>query len=339
MAKIGALDLEKHLERVEPVPVYALVGNDEALRARSLGILEGFAAPQDEPGSSVRRFDGGGEPSDVFGELRTAPFLGMAGRRAVVVEDGDAFLKSHGEKLVAYLKSPSRTGSLILLVKRLDGRTNVARAIRSVGLEVDCEGATWNQARTWCRERAREKGKQISSEAAYALVEAVGPNVLALENELEKLVAYVGEAGSITAADVGEMTAQARSRSIYELGQAVAAGDTAESLRLCDDLLLRGERREGIIAVLARQVRQYWQLRRLAQRNASPAEMARAAGMPPFAVRKVSPVVRRLSDNWFARRLQMLSDADHESKTASLRSGEEQTWLETLLVRLCEAGR
>jgi len=96
MPVVKALKLEDHLRKAEPAPVYALVGQDDALRSRSLRLLEAFAAPPEQPGSSVRRFEGVPEARDVFGELRTVPFLGMAGRRVAVVEQGDAFLKAHG---------------------------------------------------------------------------------------------------------------------------------------------------------------------------------------------------------------------------------------------------
>ena len=138
MPTVKALSLEEHLKRGQPAPVYALVGADDALRSRSLRLLEVFAAPADQPGSTVRRFEGAAEPRDVFGELRTVPFLGMQGRRAVVLEDGDAFLKSHGEPLAEYIRKPSRTATLIICLGKLDMRTSAAKAIESAGTLVDC---------------------------------------------------------------------------------------------------------------------------------------------------------------------------------------------------------
>ena len=315
MPTVKALGLEEHLKRVEPAPVYALVGQDDALRSRSLSLLEAFAAPADQPGSSVRRFEGPAEPRDVFGELRTVPFLGMQGRRAVVIVDGDAFLKSHGEPMAGYVQKPSRAATLIICLNKLDMRTSVAKGIESGGMIVDCAPPT-----------------------ARALVEAVGPNLLALEGELQKLALYAEGGRAITPQDVAEVVPQGRERSAFDLGSAIARGDAASALRLCDELLLRGEAKEGIIAILARQVRQYWQVKRLARQGAAEREIARQTGMPGFAARRAAEAVEGLSDDWFAGRLEMLARADYESKTTSLRSGEEEVWLESLLVRLCGRG-
>ncbi|MFW6188817.1 MAG: DNA polymerase III subunit delta [Planctomycetota bacterium] len=334
MAEAQALHLDKQLGN-EPASVYALVGEDDALQTRALELLERFAAPEDQPGSTVRRFEETPEPADVFGELRTVPFMGMEGRRLVVLEAADEFVNKHSDPLTKYLERPSRTGTLVLCLKSLDGRTRAAKAIDSAGMVVDCSKLRWKDARGWLRSAARERGKSLTREAVYNLVEAVGPNLLALENELEKLALYVGERETITEEDVGEMAAEARSRSVFDLGQAVAAGDTAEALRLCEELLLRGERVVMIIGVLARQVRRYWQMKRLLRDDASQNEIARATGMPGFAVRNVRKDVENRPEAWFPRRLRMLSEADYESKTKSPRAREEQLWLETLLARLC----
>jgi len=338
MPVVKALKLEDHLRKAEPAPVYALVGQDDALRSRSLRLLEAFAAPPEQPGSSVRRFEGVPEARDVFGELRTVPFLGMAGRRVAVVEQGDAFLKAHGAPAAEYMERPSRTGTLILCLDRLDMRTAAAKAIRSAGTVVDCGPPSWSDARAFVADLARRAGKKMSSAAASAMVEAIGPNLLALESEFQKLALYVGERGAIAEDDVAEMVTRGRQRSAFDLGAAVAGRDAAEALRLTDQLLLRGEAKEGIIAILAHQVRQYWQVARLLRRKTSERDISRRVGMPLFAVRRASRAVAGLSDDWFARRLEILAQADYESKTTSLRSGEEEVWLESLLVRLCGRG-
>ena len=245
MPTVKALALEQHLKESKPAPVYALAGPDEALRTRSLHLIEPFAAPADQPGSSVRRFEGTPEPREVFGELRTVPFLGMAGRRLAVVEDGDAFLKAYGEPLAQYVQKPNRAATLVLCLSKLDMRTSVAKAIQADGVVVDCSAPTWRDAEAWLRARARAAGLKLAGRAAAALVQAVGPNLLALENELDKLATYAGQGGTVSEHDVEELVPQGRERSAFDLGTAVARGDAGEALRLCDELLLRGEAERG----------------------------------------------------------------------------------------------
>jgi DNA polymerase-3 subunit delta len=185
------------------------------------------------------------------------------------------------------------------------------------------------------RARARDLGKKLTQPVARALVEATGTNLIALENELAKLTVYVGQRDAITENDLAEITTNARARSVFDLAESVVKGDAEQALQLCTDLLLRGEAKEGIVAILALQLRRYWQVRRLRDSGLGEQGIGRELGMPSFAVRRALPIARRLSDDWFADRLDILSRADYESKTDSLRAGEEQVWVESLLARLC----
>ncbi len=340
MAVVGALELEGYLEEAPPPSVCVLEGEDEALVARSLGLLLELLAPQEKPGSVVRRFETVERPAQVFDELRTIPFMGMEGRRVVVVEDGDAFLREHRDRLLRYLESPSSTGTLILRAAGLDGRRKETKALREVGLVVQCGRLRWRQAESWLRTRARELGGAVTDRAASELVRAVGPNVAALDRELEKLIAYCQPEGRITADAVTEMVARGRSRSIFELGDMISEGRKADAIAFCERLLLRGEAPEGIVAVLASQMRRQWQVKRLQDVDASPRDIEKATGLPGFVVRKSLQTIGGLSDDWFAERLAILSEADYSLKTESLQADERRVWVETLVARLSRtAGR
>jgi DNA polymerase-3 subunit delta len=335
MPTVKALDLGRHLQGAAVAPVYALVGDDDGLLTSSLSGLELFAAPPDQPGSTVRRFEGAPEPRDVFDELRTVPFLGMTGRRVAVVEDAGPFLQQHADRVVAYLQSPTPTGTLIMCLQKLDGRSRVAKALRERGVIVDCSRIRWRDAEAWVRGRARQAGKPITPQAAAQLVDAVGPDLLALGNELDKLVAYCGEEDAVTEDALTHVTAHGRARSVFDLGEAMSRRDAAQALRLARGLLERGEPVEFLIAMLARRVRRLWQVARLKADGASPGEIQKRTGVPEFAVRRDLDIVARLTDAWFVARLRTLAGADYELKTTSLRSTEQDVWVENLVVRLC----
>jgi len=313
-------------------------------------------APPDSPGSTVRVFDSAAAARDVFEELRTLPFMGLAGCRVVVVERGDAFLQSHWDALLRYLQKPASAGRLILCVGKLNpksppggrgGDSNaqadrskawraLMKAIAVRGAMIDCSRLTWQDAKAWVRTHASGIGGKVTPRGADALVEALGPNLLALRNEVEKLCTRAGSA-AVTERDVEEMVPQGRSRSAFDLAEAVGRADAAAALRLCGQLLLQGESREAIVAVLGLQLRRLYQIKRFHTAGMNEQEMSRRSGAPSFAVRRALRAVGALPEGRFARQIALLAAADAESKSASLRSQEEQVWLEGLLVRLCRA--
>jgi DNA polymerase III delta subunit len=353
---LKALELEARLSDLDEAAVYILLGDDDALRAHCLGLLKAALAPADSPGSTVRVFETTAAASDVFAELRTLPFMGLAGRRVVTVERGDAFLQSHWEGLLRYLQQPARAGKLVLCVSRLDpkappaghagdadARADRAKAWQALmkvmaarGAMVDCSRLTWPDARTWVRTYADRIGGKVTPRAAGALVEALGPNLLALRNEVDKLCTRAGSE-AVTERDVDEFVSQGRSRSAFDLAEAVGRADAASALRLCGRLLLQGESREAIVAVLGLQLRRLWQIKRFRAAGMSEQEAIRRSDAPAFAVRRALKAVEPVPEGRFARQIALLAASDAESKAASLRSEEEQVWLESLLVRLCRA--
>jgi len=336
MPTVKATLLDDRLDEIAALPVCVLLGEDGILLERSVHLLERTAAPPDQPGSTARRFEGEVAAHEVFDELRTVPFLGLPGRRSVVVEDGAAFLKACGEQLTAYLAAPSTTATLILCVPRMDRRTRVARAIAARGAVVDCSRPTWSEAREWLQAEAARRGKRLSRGAVPALMDAVGGNLLALRSELDKLAAYCGEDEVITEEAVAEVVPQARSRTVFDLFNALAAGQAADAFRLCRQLTSRREAPELIVAMLARQVRRLWQVKRLQGQGRSPRDIARDMGMQDWMVRQARQASERLSDEWFVRALKLLADADYESKTTSLRAAGGEIWLESLAARLSQ---
>jgi hypothetical protein len=369
MPRLKALHLEGRLAEAAGAPFCALVGRDEGVRSHCLRLLKAAAAPADLPGTTVRQFEDVPEVHEVLDELRTVPFMGLEGRRVVIVEKGDAFLAAHWEALAGYVRKPSPTSALLLCVDELDpgkppgarkkaggaqrakGKAKPAAAERgeggakawpafvevlgAEGFIVECSAPSWSDAKSWLRAQAERMGKKLTPRAVDSLLDALGPNVVALQNELAKLCAYSGAEVTVAERDVEEIVAEARTRSVFDLAGAVSRSDVPEALRLCHGLLLRGEKTEHIVSVLAFQLRQLWQVKRLRAAGLSETEIVRAMRVQPFVVTRAMNVVSALSEKRLARQFQILSAADVESKVTSLRSQEETVWVENLVARLC----
>ena len=346
MPTIKALGLARHLQEEPLMPVYLLVGRDESLGARCLRQFKAAVEKPDLPGSTTVEFDDKTAPGRVFDELRTLPFMGMSGRRLVILRQGSSFIAQYGEQLEEYLKKPALTGTLVLWCIGADrssrggggsGGPNkqVARLTRQNVPTVDCKAPSWREAEGWIDSLAQTLGKKLTPRAGAALVEAIGPDLSHLENELRKLVEYAADRSPITVRDVEELVPQSRSRSIFQAADAVCGKNAAEALRLCRQVLLRGDTVQGIVSVLSTRVRQLWQTKRILGSGSGTREVAKELGLESFMAQKLSKLAPRLTDQWFVQSLRILSRADLESKTTSMKPGEEEIWLDSLLVALC----
>ncbi len=334
MSKMHALDFPDHPPPDELHPAYALVGEEPYLRSRCLTRLRNAVETEDQPGSMVTELEGAVQPSDIFDELRTIPFMGMEGRRMVILREAGDFLSSHEESLEKYLASPSSHGILVLVCDDLSEKSAPAKAIQQAGALVDCSPLGWKRARGWVQQEAERMGKQMEGRTAHMLVEAVGPDLFGLRSELAKLRNYAGEREEITAEDIDAMVPHSRSRSIFKIGDAVVGGETAKAIDLAEELLLRGESLSFMLTVMANRVRQLWRIKRLNRQGMGHKKIAGKVGVPPFVVRKSVKLAGRTPPGRLARQLAVLADSDYELKTRSVGSAEERAWLTCLVTRL-----
>ena len=334
MSKTHALEFPDSPSPADLLAVYALVGEESYLRSRCLTRLRDAVETEDQPGSMVSELEGAVQPSEVFDELRTIPFMGMEGRRMVILREAADFISSHEDSLKKYLASPSPHGILVLVCDNLSGNSAVGKAVQQTGALVDCSPLGWNRAREWVKNEAERMGKNMDGRTASMLVEAIGPDLFGLRSELAKLRDFAGERDEITAEDVDTMVPHSRSRSIFQIGDAVVGGDTAKAIELAEELLLRGESLSFMLTIMANRVRQLWRIKRLSRQGMGQKKIAGKVGVPPFVVRKSLKLAGRTQPRRLARQLAVLARSDHELKTRSVGAAEERTWLTRLVARL-----
>ncbi len=332
---INALQIEKHLMGSAPSsPLYVVCGEDESLKSSVLSSLRAANEADDQPGSTTLEVDELEDHRRIFDELYTQPFLGMAGKRMVIVRRGEELVDAASDQLTEYAKKPSRTSILVLCCEKLGRRSNPGRTLSKNSVWVDCSKIKWDEARRWVAQQVRSEGLKIDGRAASDLVQSIGPHVTALKRELDKLVLYAAESGFIDQRAVHDVVPASRARTVFELSDAIAASKIKESVELGQTLLLHGEEPIMIVAFLSSRFRDLWQVYRLTKRRMPLRDIASEVGMPEFAVKRAAQAVRRRNDQWFARRLRMLSEADTALKTTSMPSKSLQTWLTGLIAGL-----
>ena len=210
--------------------VYALVGEDPFLQLQELGRIVA-----DLPGEAQRSdYDGEtAELAEVLDDLRSFAMFGAA--KLVVVRSADDFVSRYREQLENYVGSPSDSGTLVLRLGSLPKNQRIYKLITKVGQVVEC--APPRDLARWAIEHAKKTHRAtLALDAARLLVELVGDSVGMLDTEIAKL-ALQADGKTITPELVGENVALQRDMEMYELTNALAGGDKAESLRRWRELV------------------------------------------------------------------------------------------------------
>ncbi len=237
--------------------IYVLHGKDaflrEDARKRIIKQLLGDADPQ----TCLATFDDEATLADVLDELKTLPFL--APHRAVVIRDADAFVSAYRQQLEDYFENPSQTGTLILEVTAWPKTTKLAKKLSTVGKLIECDSPEGGKLVSWIRQTGKDRGKEVQAPAAELLAQWIGNDLATLDNEIEKLICYVGDRQSITPEDVAAIVAATAGPEAFAVVNAIIAGDIASALQAVEGAM---ETRGAEFAVLGQIA---WHVRRSLQ--------------------------------------------------------------------------
>lgn len=267
--------------------ITTLTGTNVFARNRAVHqMIESFVAEYTDMG--LEQLDAEEASYDRIREaIESVPFL--APKKLVVIRSG-SLNKDFAEHAPALLESATETTDVLLIESKLDKRSAYYKYLqkhtdyREFG-ELDEQGMS-----TWLVAAAKEQGGALSSSDARYLVQRVGLDQQLLANELDKLVLYDT---TVTRVTIDLMTEAAPQSTIFDLMDAAFSGNLERALRLYAEQRKAKVEPQQIIAMMA------WQLHVLAVIKAAgqrdPNEIARAAKLNPFVVKKSGAVVRRLT--------------------------------------------
>jgi DNA polymerase-3 subunit delta len=172
------------------------------------------------------------------------------------------------------------------------------------------------EAVKWALQAAQQQDVKLEQDAARELVDSLGGDMMLLNNELEKLVLYVGEKKRITLGDVETMVLAAKQRSLYELTDAISQHDRVKALQVLDAILSTGDGDEAAIGHLYMLARTFRQMLVISERNVRDSRalwqvLWQGFRVPPFAAEDIIRQARRFkSRRELTRAIRMIAKAD-----------------------------
>jgi DNA polymerase-3 subunit delta len=266
----------------------------------------------------------------VFGPEASAPavlsqcaqYPMMATRRVVVVRgfeklDENALFKSYAE-------SPSPHAVVLLLcASKPNLSAHPYRALKEHAVWADFQPLKDRQLPGWVEGRFRARRVETEAGAAQMLAEMAGPDLRALDAEVEKLVTYVGARKRVERDDVLRAAGHSAEQNPFELQNALAAGDVPRALAIADGLLAQAGNRRcealKIVGLLTAYVTKLWKLTGCLASGLPETQWARQIGVPPFYVREYAQAARRFGSPALRRAFEALLAADMELKGGSHR--------------------
>lgn len=246
--------------------VIVAFGDDSFLRretSHALLAIEGIDTEE------VRFFDGEEcKWIDVHDELATLSLFDSSAKRVAVVTAADKLIKDARPQLEKWCAAPAESSLLLLQASTFPSNTKLFKTIDKKGLNVACSLPTsggrskapnLSKLKDWLVSwAATDHELKVTAAQATQIVEAVGIDCGLIHQELAKLSLY-SENGSLTDEQLKEHMGSWRTRTMWEIADAIADGNAADALEQLDKVFAAGEHPAAVIPQVS------WSLRRFAK--------------------------------------------------------------------------
>jgi len=275
--------------------LYLIAGTDgakiDATRARLRARAE-----RDGGAGSLRIFEpseGKGGP-DHEALLTAIPAMSLTESRRYLLADGVERWRDKQLEVVAAALGDLPPDLSVVLIARSKAPAKLVAAVKAAKGEIhEFEAPKPRDMPRVLVAEAKRLGFRLDPAAGRMLVDRMGANPQRLQNELERLALWAGQAGEVTAADLDAMIADTSEAVVWALSDALIERDAAGALRIAERLIAQGENVTGLIYGLASRLRKACTAAAMLEEGKPPKQVESSLGMHPYAAKQL---VRRLQD-------------------------------------------
>ena len=250
--KVRADQLASQLNK-NLAPIY-IVSGDEVLLCQEAADSIRQAAQQHQIEERLRFVaDAQFDWQDVINENQS---LSLFSSRRLFDIQIDKMAEKHTKALAQLGQDLSQDNIILLTIPKLDARTQKAKwfsQLESQGVFVQIWPIDANRLPAWVQQRAQSLDLSLTRDAAAIICERGEGNLLALSQELEKLVLMHGAGSKIDAEQALESVVDSSRYSIYDLSDRLLMGKTQEALHCLHQLLGEGVESNIILWLINRE--------------------------------------------------------------------------------------
>lgn len=267
--------------------VYLFDGPEENIKAAALESLRKAILPEGMEELNESVMDNPATDA-VIAACETLPFI--ADKRLVVIREHPA-LTGRGdadEKLLSYLSRVPDSCVLIFIARgKADARKKLYTTIKKHGAIVTFTPLSDAEVEQWIVRTFQSLGKACAPQVASVLAFTVGSDTALLRTEIDKLAALTGDRDTVTENDVRAVATRSVECTVFEMVDAVVAGQEGKAFGLLRDMLTTGSDRLGILAMLLRQYRLMQHIKIMQFEKIPPQTIKQKLGVAPFAAERM----------------------------------------------------
>lgn len=309
--------------------VYLLFGEESYLRIRYKDKLI-KALTNDGDTLNFSTYSGKDIPAgEIIDLAETMPFL--SDRRVILIENSEAF-NSGGdlaEILSTYIKTLPESTCIIFNEDNVDKRSKMFKAVKAAGYCASFERLSPEDIKKWLLVMIKKEGKQITGPAYESFIATTGNDMMLIQAEFEKIIAYTYGKSSIDLKDVQAICTPHIEDKIFAMLDNMMNGKTGLALSQYGDLLALREPPAKILFMITRQVKMLLHTKVMLGEGKSEAQIASILGVNPYAIKMIAPSAKKISKKRLSDILNLCADTDTQSKSGII---DAQIGVELIIV-------
>lgn len=264
-------------------PVYYIFGNEPYLKFFWIEKLVNAFLPEDVREDVTYRYDGETLSAEEF-EAAAGSFSMLSERKAVIVKDAPL----NGDIAAFCLKNPdvfAPDGMIIFYDtkddydKKSESTKKFIDLISEKGSLVRIDAPDEKTLIRWIGKQCASVGLSVSEYDAKYLLDSVGPSMLALRSEIEKIRFYTDD-GRLKASDVDAVCRSSAEVKGYLITNAVMEKDPGKAFLLIEDFLKTKDGNEQVLAATVfGYIGKLWKVKLLLGLGRSDSEIAKEIGV------------------------------------------------------------
>jgi len=324
--------LTKKIDKGEIGPLYLFHGMERFLIDEVINKIIARLTNKDNKMFNLTTVDASNADISVIADnARTLPFMGDM--RVLIVKGIDEMKNAEREKiLISYCSSPSLSTCLIFTAGKIDLRKKFYAVIAKSGEVVQFSRQYETRVMQWLYKRAGDFNLKITEGARRYMLEIVGNDLQKLNNELEKVITYIGDEKIIKRDDVEAVVGYIKTDSIFDLTDAIGEKNLEKGLRYLNNIFSHGEPPLRILSMIVRQFRLIWQAKVYKEMGYSSSEISKKIKVMPYFIGKVLEQSGKFDAEELKLAFYSMLHKDLELKTSD---NPPHIVLESLILDLC----
>ncbi len=326
-------EIQKNINEKQFYRVYLLTGDEEYRIAQVRQMLKQSLVTEGDTMNIAEYSENKVDLNELQGFVMTAPFTFTMDGKRVVILDRTGIIKSAKDALGDILSSVPDTTVMIICEPEVDKRSKIYKWIKKNGYVAEFTKKDIKDADRLAMVAGLlgRAGKRIRRQDAEYFLDRIGTDLFEIRSETDKLISYLGEETDVTREDILAISSGAVEDKIFDMVSAIAAGRSGEAMNLYQDLMILKTPPLRILALILRQYRILLIMDSMDGKGHSDADIAKAAGIPVFALRRTWAQLRGQNRQTLTHAVERCLQTETEIKTGSI---GDQIGVETMIVSM-----